>query len=144
LQVVYDDHMKGKNHASKMRAAQLAASGELAGQLQCSVCNVYAATHDILQAHMEGKAHKKKVAAQGLKGEDLRCDLCDVTSTDKEGHMRHLGGKRHRENLEGPQEAKVPSDQAMGEERTKVIDYNTFDPASVPTKAEKVEEVKME
>jgi len=84
--VVYDDHMKGKKHASKMRAAQLAASEELAGQLECLVCD-------------DGKAHKKKVAAQNVKGSDLRCDLCDVTSTDKDGHKRHMNGKRHKENV---------------------------------------------
>ena len=38
-----------KGNYLKVRAAQLAASGELAGQLQCMVCNVFASTHDILQ-----------------------------------------------------------------------------------------------
>ena len=115
--MVYDDHMKGRSHASKVRAGQLAASGELAGQLQCTVCSVFIATHDILQAHLEGKAHRRKVAAQGVKGEDLRCSLCDVTSTDKDGHERHMNGKRHKENLEGPK----PTEG-------KVVDYNSFKP----------------
>ena len=125
----------------KVRAAQLAASGELAGQLQCMVCNVFASTHDILQvqsdtyvllihsydslfqAHIDGKAHKKKVAAQNVKGADLRCDLCDVTSTDKDGHERHMNGKRHKEKVEGPKE-------------TKVIDYNNFNPKIEAVKEE--------
>jgi len=106
-----------------VRAAQLAASGELAGQLQCMVCNVFASTHDILQAHIDGKAHKKKVVAQSVKGADLRCDLCDVTSTDKDGHERHMNGKRHKEKVEGPKE-------------TKVIDYNNFNPKIEAVKEE--------
>lgn len=72
----------------------------------------------LLQAHIDGKAHKKKVAAQSVKGADLRCDLCDVTSTDKDGHERHMNGKRHKEKLEGPKEPK----------ERKVIDYDKFDP----------------
>jgi len=125
-QVVYDDHMKGKNHASKVRAAQLAASGELAGQLQCLVCHVFASTHEILQAHIDGKAHKKKVAALSVKGADLRCNLCDVTSTDKDGHERHMNGKRHKEKLEGPKEPK----------EREVIDYNNFNPKIAAVKEE--------
>ena len=35
----------------KVRAAQLAASGELAGQLQCLICHVFASTHEILQVN---------------------------------------------------------------------------------------------
>ena len=38
-----------KTECLKVRAAQLAASGELAGQLQCLVCHVFASTHEILQ-----------------------------------------------------------------------------------------------
>ena len=38
-----------KRKCLKVRAVQLAASGELAGQLQCLVCNVFASTHDVLQ-----------------------------------------------------------------------------------------------
>ena len=105
------------------------------------VCNVFASTHDILQvqsdtyvllihsydtllqAHIDGKAHKKKVAAQSVKGADLRCDLCDVTSTDKDGHERHMNGKRHKEKVEGPKEKKV-------------IDYNNFNPKIEAVKEE--------
>ena len=77
----------------------------------------------LLQAHIDGKAHKKKVAAQNVKGADLRCDLCDVTSTDKDGHERHMNGKRHKEKVEGPKE-------------TKVIDYNNFNPKIEAVKEE--------
>ena len=80
----------------------------------------------MLQAHIDGKAHKKKVAAQSVKGADLRCDLCDVTSTDKDGHERHMNGKRHKEKLEGPKEPK----------ETKVIDYNNFNPKTEAAKEE--------
>ena len=126
--------MKGKNHASKVRASQLAASGELAGQLMCEVCHVYAATQDILQAHVEGKAHKKKVASQGLREVDLRCDLCDVTSTDRDGHDRHMGGKRHKEKVEGPKPKPEP----------KIIDYDKQEGVKVEGNGVKVEGVKME
>ena len=78
-----------------------------------------------LQAHIDGKAHKKKVAAQSVNGADLRCELCDVTSTDKDGHERHLTGKRHKEKLEGP---------VIRE--TKVIDYNNFNPKIVVVEEE--------
>jgi len=105
-QVVYDDHMKGKNHASKVRAVEAAANGEFQGQYKCTVCNVFAASQEILASHMEGKTHKKKMNSQGVKEEDLRCELCDVTSTDKDGHERHLGGKRHRDKLEGKEPGK--------------------------------------
>ena len=132
-----------KNKIAKVRSAQLAASGELYGQLQCLVCHVFATTHEALQAsvnfltllfdylnmrlqaHIDGKAHKKKVAAQSVNGADLRCELCDVTSTDKDGHERHLTGKRHKEKLEGP---------VIRE--TKVIDYNNFNPKIVVVEEE--------
>ena len=81
-------------------------------------CDVFDILDTLQQAHIDGKAHKKKVAAQSVKGADLRCDLCDVTSTDKDGHERHMNGKRHKEKVEGPKE-------------TKVIDYNNFDPKIV-------------
>ena len=131
-----------KTECLKVRAAQLAASGELAGQLQCLVCHVFASTHEILQvsdtsffgllldsllqAHIDGKAHKKKVAALSVKGADLRCNLCDVTSTDKDGHERHMNGKRHKEKLEGPKEPK----------EREVIDYNNFNPKIAAVKEE--------
>ena len=80
----------------------------------------------LLQAHIDGKAHKKKIAAQSVKGADLRCDLCDVTSTDKDGHERHMNGKRHKEKLEGPKEPK----------KREVIDYNNFNPKIALVKEE--------
>ena len=80
------------------------------------------------QAHIDGKAHKKKVAAQSVKGADLRCNLCDVTSTDKDGHERHMNGKRHKEKVEGPKE-------------TKVIDYNNFNPKIAAVEEEVKEEM---
>jgi len=127
-QVVYDDHMKGKNHAAKVRAALQAANGELDAQHQCSVCHIFAATRDALQAHIDGKAHKKKVASLSLNKFDLRCDLCDVTSTDKDGHEKHLNGKRHKENMLGG----VPSRLSKQEKKeTTVIDYDTFTPKIV-------------
>ena len=80
----------------------------------------------LLQAHIDGKAHKKKVAALSVKGADLRCNLCDVTSTDKDGHERHMNGKRHKEKLEGPKEPK----------EREVIDYNNFNPKIAAVKEE--------
>ena len=92
---------------------------------------------EILQAHMEGKNHRKKVAAAGVKGADLVCALCEVTSTDREGHERHLGGRRHRERVEGKAETKpcLPTEPT-------VIDYNKFVPAEVKTEVKT--EVKLE
>jgi len=156
-QVVYDSHMQGKTHASKVRAAAMAKNTrEMANKLGCPICNIYVTSQDALTTHLAGKQHKKKSEKLGeiKSGVQLRCELCDVTATDKHGLDAHLNGKRHAEKVAGPKvktdkgkvcnkcQVRVDTDEAWqlhveGEAHkltvaklelsAKAIDYNTYE-----------------
>ena len=150
--VVYDSHMQGKTHASKVRAANLANAGEMGNKMGCSVCNIFVTSDDALATHLAGKQHKRKSERLGEVGMELKCELCSVTATDRQGLEAHLKGKKHMKKVEGPKkkekrfcpkcQVKVDTDEAWdlhveGEAHKltmamlvtapKVIDYNTFD-----------------
>jgi len=102
--VVYDSHMQGKSHASKVRAANLANMGEMGNKLGCKICNIFVTSQDALTTHLAGKQHRRKserlVEVEG--GLQLVCELCGVTATDKPGLEAHFNGKKHMEKMAGP------------------------------------------
>ena len=81
--IVYDSHMQGKTHASKVRAANLANDGELGNKMGCPACNIVVTSDDALATHLAGKQLKRKSERLGEVGMELKCELCSVTATDR-------------------------------------------------------------
>jgi len=113
--VVYDSHMQGKAHASKVRAANIAKSGDLGNKTGCSVCNIFVTSQEALTTHLAGKQHRKKserlLEVEG--GLQLHCEECGVTATDRPGLEAHLSGKRHQEKTVGKKEETEEKDEVM-------------------------------
>lgn len=94
---VYDTHLNGKGHASRLRASKMDLTGS--NKSRCDICNVNVAM-DQFQAHLNGKNHKKKEKRMAETGDQkLTCDVCSVTMTDLENFNKHMQGKRHMENV---------------------------------------------
>lgn len=101
--VVYESHMNGKQHASKVRALS-----EAPGRFHCEVCNIFVNSYDILEKHQAGKAHQKKYQRSQQEQTSYRCELCNVTTSDKHGLDAHLAGARHKAKLEPDNEDGQP------------------------------------
>jgi len=158
--VVYDSHMQGKNHASKVRAANSSKSGELG----CALCNIFVTSPDALTNHLAGKQHKRKSERmrdiQG--GLQLHCSLCGVNATDRPGLEAHLKGKRHLEKLERKNKKEEDEKEESSDTETKnvalqetdlalqvssdakkiapakIIDYNTYEFKSFDIKEDEI------
>lgn len=96
---VFDSHLAGKTHASRLRIQQMAARGTFDDKKHCEVCNIYA-SWDQYDSHVNGKQHQKRLLRQQREASSYRCELCNVISLDERGHDVHMNGKRHREKLE--------------------------------------------
>jgi len=162
--VVYDSHMQGKAHNSKVRAADMAKNGEVGNKMGCSVCKIFVTSADALSTHLTGKQHRRKSERlqEEQEGLVLHCEQCGVTATDKHGleahltgrkHMDKVGGKKDRERFCSKCQVGVDTVEAWtlhleGEAHKlisakcepKVIDYNTFEFVSSEEK-EDVKEV---
>lgn len=148
--VVYDSHMQGKAHSSKVRAANMAKNGEVGNKLGCSVCNIFVTSADALSTHLTGKQHKRKSERlqEVEEGLVLHCELCGVTATDRPGLEAHLTGRKHMDKVGGKDSERFCSKCQVGVDteeawalhqegeahklilakcRPKVIDYNTFE-----------------
>lgn len=69
------------------------------GVLSCNICDVTVQSKDVLDAHLMGKQHKKKLAQSKNPGAKFRCDLCNIETSDQTGLDMHLQGSKHKKKL---------------------------------------------
>jgi len=76
----------------------------------CHLCKVDCNSDTMLEAHVNGKSHRKRraqeapVTAPGIApgiapGTRFRCDLCQIETTDQRGLDDHKKGKKHLKKL---------------------------------------------
>ena len=94
--MVYDDHVRGKQHQKKVAAGGGEGAG---GQHSCDICLVQCSTEDQLASHLAGKSHQKKAASRLQGPGGFRCAVCNVATTDQNGLTQHLNGKTHQAML---------------------------------------------
>jgi len=61
----------------------------------CGLCQVQCSSQVVLDAHLIGKQHKKKLEMTQAPTGNFRCEICNVQSTDQGGLDMHLAGKKH-------------------------------------------------
>ena len=67
----------------------------LANGFDCGLCQVQCSSQVVLDAHLIGKQHKKKLEMTQAPTGNFRCEICNVQSTDQGGLDMHLAGKKH-------------------------------------------------
>ena len=67
----------------------------MANGFDCGLCQVQCSSQVVLDAHLIGKQHKKKLEMTQAPTGNFRCEICNVQSTDQGGLDMHLAGKKH-------------------------------------------------
>lgn len=108
-------HMEGTKHARKTGAAVPAAAAPAvksassaangggdanASGFMCELCKVTVISEAMLQIHLMGQKHKKKMQlASNPPQSDFRCELCSVFAPNAEALAMHTAGKNHLKKL---------------------------------------------
>ena len=61
----------------------------------CTLCNIPCSSQQVLNTHLAGKQHKKKLELSQAAGGRFRCEVCSIEATDQAGLDMHLAGKKH-------------------------------------------------
>ena len=61
----------------------------------CGLCQVQCSSQVVLDAHLIGKQHKKKLEMTQAPSGNFRCEICNIAVTDQGGLDMHLAGKKH-------------------------------------------------
>ncbi len=65
----------------------------------CSLCQVQCNSQDVLNTHLQGKQHAKKLVLSQHQTQNgpsqFRCEICNIETTDQNGLEMHLAGKKH-------------------------------------------------
>ena len=67
----------------------------LANGFDCGLCQVQCSSQVVLDAHLIGKQHKKKLEMTQAPSGNSRCEICNIAVTDQGGLDMHLAGKKH-------------------------------------------------
>ena len=67
----------------------------------CQLCEVECSSEQMLEAHVNGKSHRKRreQKAYGGTAQKFRCDLCKIETTDQRGLEDHKRGKKHLKKM---------------------------------------------
>lgn len=108
---VLNTHLQGKNHRKKLSQSigfygSTAVKKEVVGgsvNLRCDLCDITVTSQEILNTHMQGKNHKKKlsqgIGSNGNAVKSFHCDVCNVNTTDQNNLDMHLQGTKHNKML---------------------------------------------
>ena len=71
----------------------------LANGFDCGLCQVQCSSQVVLDAHLIGKQHKKKLEMLHPPNRNFQCEICNVKANDQVGLDMHLAGKKHKKKL---------------------------------------------
>lgn len=104
----YNEHMSSYEHKAKAARVNTGMDvDQLLSQLRdnpnsalkCQVCNIQCTGKSMLEQHLAGKVHRKKLELNEQLTSNphvLFCQLCNVRMTDKNGLDLHYNGKKHQ------------------------------------------------
>ena len=81
-------------------------------ELHCSDCNVWVRSRDQMQAHKEGKEHKRRTT----KVQVFECKLCLITVPCQDTLNNHMRGQKHIKRATELREARKARGEITGEE----------------------------
>eukprot|EP00088_Acartia_fossae_P047017 TRINITY_DN5091_c3_g1_i3.p1 TRINITY_DN5091_c3_g1~~TRINITY_DN5091_c3_g1_i3.p1 ORF type:complete len:640 (-),score=152.80 TRINITY_DN5091_c3_g1_i3:578-2497(-) len=58
---------------------------------ECEVCNITCTSKDMLDSHLQGKSHNKKMKS----GEEFKCEVCEMSLSSEIMYQSHIEGKKH-------------------------------------------------
>jgi len=119
-QTVFQTHLQGKNHRKKENqqtgsnignqssgsSGNIGIKKDVPGgsvNLRCDICDISVNSQEILNAHLQGKNHKKKLnqvgGSNGNSVKSFHCDVCNVNTSDQTNLDMHLQGAKHNKML---------------------------------------------
>ncbi|GJS62372.1 zinc finger, C2H2-like protein [Tanacetum coccineum] len=134
----YQSHVASKKHVAKaiMQQAGTSGGGGLltptsegdckpqplsSNVFQCELCNISCTSNELLNFHISGKKHQKKLkdsvqVPDPIEGPTIfshevkhaSCEICGITCDTYEVLKTHLSGRKHLKNLEKSQKPSVP------------------------------------
>ena len=67
----------------------------------CTICKVQCNTQEVLNVHLQGSKHKKKLVSLSntQTKSQFHCEICNVECAGQEPYDMHLAGKKHQKKI---------------------------------------------